>query len=682
MTTSTRQTALTALRAIGGATKDAVPDLVEALKSPNAGVRYQVAEMIRELGPDATAAVPALKQLLKDASPEARLQALRVLHRVSPDDLADALPVLIELMQAKEQNTRNQAFQVIGELGPAVAKSTLPVILEALKSPDATIRSLATSALTRLEAGSQPEVRAALRDILTTGDAEARLQVVYLVERGGADERKVLIPAMAELLKNEKVAIRMRAADVLRRQGEEGLKIALPVLRDALKDNDPSTQVHAAWSLLQGSSPGRIVPHPSSTPTDDQKAAVAVVASCGAEVRPAGPADDGVERPPVLTPDPFGGRSRRVFAEAAADAQPQTRFQAAQFLTRLDGADREAGIKALADLGSADQRQQGYYYRSQAVSALAANLGRTATGACPGRTRRPQGPDPAGTGVRGVVSNRPGRGPRRDPPSKGSAGRGRPAVPHPGGPVADPLRRGGGDQGRRRRACGVARQRAPEPSADGGDGTGVRPEWAKAALPVFREMLAVPTYGTQILAARHLLDAGDADMRGGRPGPPDDLEGPPVPPPHDRLQAAQLLVRAASDRTDEAAAALRGMLKGLVRSVPGRVLLADFGPDHKAAVLPVIREMLADPNPNSRQQAVGLIGSLNLTDKELLPAVTALLDDQRGFSTSWHWCSGRSAQTPFRSCSRRPSPRTRRAAARRSTSSGRWATTPPPQSPG
>ena len=57
--------------------------------------------------------------------------------------------------------------------------------------------------------------------------------------------------------------------------------------------------------------------------------------------------------------------------EALADPQPSTRMQAAQLLTRLDGTDRETGIKALAGLAAEPQRQQPYV-RTQAIQALRA----------------------------------------------------------------------------------------------------------------------------------------------------------------------------------------------------------------------------------------------------------------------------------------------------------------------
>jgi len=626
-----RQQALNTLRSIGGATKDAVPDLVEALRSSNPGVRSQVAEMIRQLGPDAKAAVPALKDLLKDTAPDNRMLALRVLHHVSPNDLKDAGPALTELIKSKDLNVRTQAFYLVSELGPQAIQATLPVILESLKSSDQQLRTMAASALSRIEnAGSMPQVQAALREAIKASDPETRFQVVNLLERNPQEERPHIVAAMTELLKHEKPLVRLRAAEILTRHGAENRAAALPVFREALKDTEPNTRLNAARNLLQASRPGGPPDTaPSPAMADDQKAAVAVIA----DILRSGPTNlrmNAVHALQTMDDPALLKAAADGLKETLADSQPLNRMQAALLLTRLDGAHREAGIKALVDLAR-DRQPPQQSVRFQAMQSL-----------------RSLGADGEKAIVPILVDE------LKDPATRVQAagelaqfGReaSKAAVPALKDMLTDTdaetrlqaaqaLVRIGGKEEVTAAAAVLSALLTEEqrPNVKSMAASALRqlgPEYARLIRPVYREMLKDPQSSQRLTAARQLLQEGDEDRKLVVPVLRELLK---AGQPYERTQAAQLLVQADPDRADEAVAALRGMIQDRQTRQAAVSALAGMGPDHAAVAVPILREMLRDADISSRHQAINTLGQLGPAAKDALPELAELLTErQYGF---------------------------------------------------
>jgi hypothetical protein len=120
-----RREAITAMGALK--VQDAVPELIERLKDPDAEVRAKAAEAVWALGPKAKDAVPSLVPLLKDRSPGIRLNAAgaggdRARRRVG-------LPGLRDLLKTAT-STSAQAATSLGKFGPE-SKPAVPALAEA-----------------------------------------------------------------------------------------------------------------------------------------------------------------------------------------------------------------------------------------------------------------------------------------------------------------------------------------------------------------------------------------------------------------------------------------------------------------------------------------------------------------------------------------------------------------------
>lgn len=96
-----QEAAADALGRIGAA---AVPELVQALSSPDAAVREKAVGVLGRMGAEAAPAVPSLTRLLDDPDPVVRKAAARTLGRIGPA-AKDAVP---GLMRALLERTNDQ----------------------------------------------------------------------------------------------------------------------------------------------------------------------------------------------------------------------------------------------------------------------------------------------------------------------------------------------------------------------------------------------------------------------------------------------------------------------------------------------------------------------------------------------------------------------------------------------
>lgn len=82
----TRNQAAYAIGGMGPAAKAAVPALIEALRDPEATVRFPVCLALREIGPAAIDAVPALKETLEDRNEDVAAAARKALIAITGED--------------------------------------------------------------------------------------------------------------------------------------------------------------------------------------------------------------------------------------------------------------------------------------------------------------------------------------------------------------------------------------------------------------------------------------------------------------------------------------------------------------------------------------------------------------------------------------------------------------------
>ncbi|MBP9201191.1 MAG: HEAT repeat domain-containing protein [Gemmatimonadales bacterium] len=82
----TRNQAAYAIGGMGPAARSAVPALIEALKDPEATVRFPVCIALGEIGPDAIAAVPALREALDDRNDDVGAMARKAIIKITGED--------------------------------------------------------------------------------------------------------------------------------------------------------------------------------------------------------------------------------------------------------------------------------------------------------------------------------------------------------------------------------------------------------------------------------------------------------------------------------------------------------------------------------------------------------------------------------------------------------------------
>jgi HEAT repeat protein len=136
-------------------TSAALPDLLSALKSPDAKIRFTATRIIGTLGHDAAPAVPALILLLREPASQdvwnVPAEAAEALGQVAPDtpEADQAVAALLESLQSKSDNP----YAVITALpgfGPK-AKGAIPRLRALQEHPSPRIQEAATKALARLE---------------------------------------------------------------------------------------------------------------------------------------------------------------------------------------------------------------------------------------------------------------------------------------------------------------------------------------------------------------------------------------------------------------------------------------------------------------------------------------------------------------------------------------------------
>jgi HEAT repeat protein len=167
---------------LGADKENAIPILVEALKSGSSTIREYVAITLGGIGPDAIEAVPVLIEVLEGASPEtdqpeifqvksalgnitglsfhdaSHYQAWWDIHSLLVTKEADeAVSDLLEILKGGSSDERRFAAEALGTLG-AEALEAVPTLIEALDDNNVELREAAAEAL----GGIGPAAKAAV----------------------------------------------------------------------------------------------------------------------------------------------------------------------------------------------------------------------------------------------------------------------------------------------------------------------------------------------------------------------------------------------------------------------------------------------------------------------------------------------------------------------------------------
>ncbi|NUQ62637.1 MAG: HEAT repeat domain-containing protein, partial [Pirellulales bacterium] len=133
-----------AARALGKAGPEAVPQLIEALRSPNRHVMKGAAAALSEIGPAAKEAVEPLMAALEKDDPDTRITLMYGLMGIGPEAKA-AVPLLIQFLDHEDFHARYWACQALGGIGPAAAPA-VPVLCRLTAEGPVSVRRHAAAA--------------------------------------------------------------------------------------------------------------------------------------------------------------------------------------------------------------------------------------------------------------------------------------------------------------------------------------------------------------------------------------------------------------------------------------------------------------------------------------------------------------------------------------------------------
>jgi HEAT repeat protein len=159
-----------ALAKLGKLAKAAVPDLMEATKNADAGVRREAINSLAAIGPDAKTVVPLYLAALKDPSDSGvRQSALLALGQLGKDldKDKDTIAAVIDATKDSDALVKKAALTAVGKLGAVIgapgAKLVMPTVKEMLQSKDAATRDQALETV----AGLGPLARDAVGTLIS-----------------------------------------------------------------------------------------------------------------------------------------------------------------------------------------------------------------------------------------------------------------------------------------------------------------------------------------------------------------------------------------------------------------------------------------------------------------------------------------------------------------------------------
>lgn len=302
------ETAFHASTALGRIGKDALPAVIDALRSDDPDLCVAAIFVLHRFKADAVLAVPDLERLIGHPNESVSKGSRKFLSKLVRDDVLDesvfigaltmslqhpntsvrgnaakklgefgsradsAIPDLIELLQDESSYVRAQALRALAGIGPAAAPA-VPALREILRGDKIHLAGLAARALGNIGDAAKvaiPDliealgwenqyVRAAAEALVKFGaDANDAIPALLKTRKrrkqgDGTLQSLVLlgpdgVRALAEATKSDTHEVRLHTADVLGRMGEDGVT-ALPILITLLQDEKASIRRRAAKSI-------------------------------------------------------------------------------------------------------------------------------------------------------------------------------------------------------------------------------------------------------------------------------------------------------------------------------------------------------------------------------------------------------------------------------------------------
>jgi HEAT repeat protein len=246
---------------------EAVPVLIEGMRSSDRDIRNQATSALGNFGPLARTAVPELIRVLQ--TQDTRYSALYALGRIGPDAVA-AVDVLARLLNSRDAYS---AATALGAIGPTAAPA-IPRLLRMLQNERTALA--AAAALSKIggdakqavpllvaRLGDNDHIVPACQALAHVGhlDLDRALSALRKVASNPDPEiRAVAVSALGQLkspkamedlltaLKDPELSVRLAAVSSLGQQGSEA-EPAVAKLTEVLEAKELALRNHAAWAL-------------------------------------------------------------------------------------------------------------------------------------------------------------------------------------------------------------------------------------------------------------------------------------------------------------------------------------------------------------------------------------------------------------------------------------------------
>jgi HEAT repeat protein len=218
-----------------------LPVLLEAMTSPDAGVRAAAPPVIALLGAKAKPALPALSKALKDKELDVKLSAVIALGDLGPVARGTADELLA--LTADKDFFLLEPF--VGSALANLGESVVPALTKALTDKSAERRRVSASALGTMGPGAVPAV-GALAEALAHDDPALRQLAARALGKIGP-EAGAALPTLEKRLSDKVVAVRIESALATWRITQKATHVG--VLVEALGDESPGVRDSACQAL-------------------------------------------------------------------------------------------------------------------------------------------------------------------------------------------------------------------------------------------------------------------------------------------------------------------------------------------------------------------------------------------------------------------------------------------------
>jgi HEAT repeat protein len=250
----TRNVIAFTLGTIGPAARTATPDLIEMLQQRDLSSRQTALQALRSIGgADPGKLVPALLGVLRDNPGYVRGLALDLLGDQGPA-AAEAVPLLLEVLRKPEGADLASAARALGQIAPERArKEGVPLLEKVLQpGPNQIFGARAVCLLDPDHKEAALILRRALRN-RNPGQWLERKQAAEAVAEIGPAFRDAA-PDLEDVLKDKNPDVRLSAAKALWRTGRDAEKV-VPALVDLLRPANPVSVRHPAIQTLKEMGP-------------------------------------------------------------------------------------------------------------------------------------------------------------------------------------------------------------------------------------------------------------------------------------------------------------------------------------------------------------------------------------------------------------------------------------------